>query len=184
MATEECSCNIPAKIWEWPPLAFRSVLWKGKCHFHFRKAAGFGWVFMTTTTTKNKSVQLFKNKEKEQLLAAHKLPTISQTCSSISSWCSSCSPSLCPAPQHSQQTCSRNVPRTPESGEAGARYLTPKNPVNAPNKPLVQWDRGQGWDGRWESKEQVVMSHRATAGAWSQLPRGGHPAGWGTGVGK
>lgn len=87
MATEECSCNIPAKIWEWPPLAFRSVLWKGKCHFHFRKAAGFGWVFMTTTTTtKNKSVQLFKIKEKEQLLAAHKLPTISQTCSSISSW--------------------------------------------------------------------------------------------------
>lgn len=78
------------------------------------------------------------------------------------------------------------MPRTPPSGEAGAGYLIPKNPGNAPNKPLVQWDRGQGWSGRWGrgSKEEVVMSHKATAGARSQLPRGGHPAGWDTGAGK
>lgn len=56
--------------------------------------------------------------------------------------------------------------RTPESGEAGAGYLIPKNPGNAPNKPVVQWDGGQGQNGRWGrgSKEQVVMSHKATAG--------------------
>lgn len=98
------ACNIPAKIWEWPPLAFRSVLWKGKCHFHFRKAAGLGWVFMTTA--KNKSVQLCKNKEKEQLLAAHKLPTISQTCSSISSW----SPLIPPAFALPLSTANKSAP--------------------------------------------------------------------------
>lgn len=63
MATEECSLQYSCKNMG-VATPFRSVLWKGKCHFHFRKAAGFGWVFMTTTTTTTKSVQLCKNKEK------------------------------------------------------------------------------------------------------------------------
>lgn len=157
------ACNICAKIQEGPPLASRSVLWKGKGHFHFRKAAGFGWVFMTTTT-----ITLFSRattrRKAEQLLAAQKLPTSTQTCSSISFW----SPLAPPAFALPLSTANRPAPGICQEPLSLEKLGLPHPQKSRQCSKQATGAMGQRAGSEWQrrgNKQQVVMSHKATAGA-------------------
>ena len=90
------------------------------------KLQRFGWVFRMTTI--KKSCLVMQN-QAEQLLAAHKHPTPSQsTAPAFPPGLLPLSQPL-PAPQHRWQTCSRKTLGTPELGEARAGYLIPKKQV-------------------------------------------------------
>lgn len=118
---ENVVCNTCAKICEQPSRDVKGVLWKGKCHFHFGKAAGVWSDFHDNNNNNNN--KLFgcakPGNKAEQLPAARRYPTLSQT-TALAFPPGLPLPQPLPAPEHSQQICSRKMLGTPEPGEAWA----------------------------------------------------------------
>lgn len=180
------------------------------------KLQGFGWIFIMTTRTKLVSRAKPRN-EAEQLLAAHKHPTPSQTTAPAFPPGLLPLPQPLPAPRHSQQTCSRKTPGLTELGEAWAEQLIPPkqgmlqrnrwsnetgdragaaelcHPVPSPSHPnssssvlgrtSLKPGIVLGWV-RERNQGRGMISNKPMVGPWSQLPHGGHPAGWGRRSGK
>lgn len=86
-----------------------------------------GWVefFMMTTKKCRSVVQNEGMKQSSSWLHANTLPLSQTTIPAFPPGLLPLPQSL-PAPQHSQHTCSRNTPGTPELREAQAGYLIPK----------------------------------------------------------